>query len=103
MEGNQFDDLVRNLGDHSSRRSAVRLLAGALAVVAGGQTASTLAKGKKRNGKGNGKGQGKGKGKSDCPRKSCRRGFHLNKRTCECECTRKTCSGGMEFDLETCR
>lgn len=102
MEGKLFDDLVRNLGGRNSRRSALGLLVGSFGTLATGQQVATLAKGKK-NKKKKKKGKGKEKGKSGCPRKSCPRGYHLNKRTCECECSRKSCSGGMEFDLETCR
>lgn len=92
MEGTRFDDVIRTLSEPGSRRSALRLLGAAVAVLAGGRAAATQAKGK-----------GKRKKKSDCSRKKCPGGQHRNKRTCQCECTSGLCSGGMVFDFDECR
>lgn len=100
MDDNRFDDLGRALAKLSTRRDALRALAGsALAILSGVPAADALAKSK---GKGKGKGKGKNK-KSGCPKAPCPAGFHRDKRTCQCDCTRTPCQGGKEFDSVSCR
>lgn len=96
MEGNHFDDVVRHLSEPGSRRGALRLLAGALAVLAGGQVSASLAKAKKKK-----KGKKKKK-RSDCT-KACPNGFVRDKQTCECQCLPQPCPDGKLFNVDECR